>query len=142
MDTPYQLILDVWEGNPDIDPAVVVANGVTGVIVRINDINGGHHMDARFIDDWTLAKKFPVQAIYFVYNPWVSGQANYDWLMAHLPADYGRRRLFLDVEVRYSGISPATYAAGVARFLDLARAHFPATIYTCLLYTSPSPRDA
>ena len=130
MNPPYQLLLDIWEGNPDLDVAALKAAGVVGLIVRLNSMNGGHHMDERFTQNWELAKQFAVQSIYFVYNPWKNGRDNYDWLMAHLPADYGRRRLFPDIEVRYSGYAPATYAAETKKFMALTRANFPATRYS------------
>jgi hypothetical protein len=37
----YQVVLDVWQGNLDIDEDTLQAGGVAGLIVRINDINGG-----------------------------------------------------------------------------------------------------
>jgi GH25 family lysozyme M1 (1,4-beta-N-acetylmuramidase) len=127
---PYQIVLDIWEGNPDIDVPTLCENGVVGLIVRLNDMNGGHHLDAQFARNWALALQFPVQTLYFVYNPWVSGRANYDWLIAHLPADYGRRRLMIDVEVKYKDYAPATYAKEVAAFRALVNSICPETIYT------------
>lgn len=130
MNQPYQILLDIWEGNPDLDAETLKAHGVVGLIVRLNDMNGGHHMDERFEQNWALAKQFPVQTIYFVYNPWKNGQANYDWLKAHLPANYGQRRLMVDIEVNYPGYSPKIYAIEVERFKTLVNLRFPMAIYT------------
>lgn len=130
MERPYQLILDLWEANFDVDANALLVNGVVGLIARLNSMSGGHHMDAQFDRNWALAKRFPVQALYFVYNPWVDGQTNYDWMRAHLPADYGKRRIFVDIEVRYAGYPAATYARETAKFCALARAHNPVTRYS------------
>ena len=54
------------------------------MITRLNDINGGHHKDENFDKQWKQAQYF-LRAPYFVYNPWVNGKGNYDWLMANLP---------------------------------------------------------
>ena len=127
---PYQLVLDIWEGNPDLDVPTLLAVGVVGLIVRLNDMNGGHHMDERFEQDWATAKLFPAQTVYFVFNPWVSGRANFDWLMAHLPADFDGRRLMVDTEVKYPGYSPETYATELETFHALVDKVFPDAIYT------------
>ena len=116
-----QLLIDIWEGNPSLDADVLIAAGVKGCIVRLNDMSGGHHMDSMFAVNWAFAQQFDVSAVYFVYNPWVTGRVNYDWLTAHLPAGYNLR-LFADVEVRYEGYSPATYAAEVADFVNRCKA--------------------
>ena len=126
----YQIILDVWEGNPDLDAEALKTAGVAGLIVRLNDMNGGHHMDERFVQDWAFALQFPVQSIYFVYNPWVSGKANFDWLVAHLPSDFGNRRLLIDTEVKYPGYSPDVYAKETGIFYGLVGGRYSQAIYT------------
>ena len=126
----YQIVLDIWEGNDDLDVPTLKANGVAGMIVRLNDMNGGHHLDERFVKDWEIAKQFDTQTIYFVYNPWVSGRANFDWLVAHLPADFDGRRLMIDTEVKYPGYSPETYAKETGIFYALVAERFPQAIYT------------
>ena len=130
MNEPYELVTDVWEGNPDYDPDTLQANRIRAVIVRLNNMNGGHHVDAHFVSNWAKARTFPAQAIYFVYNPWVNGRANYEWLAAHLPRDYGGRRLLIDLEVRYPGYSAADYAREFAAFLELTAAAHPIAIYS------------
>ena len=130
MDKPYQLVLDIWEGNPDLDVQALKAAGVAGMIVRLNDMNGGHHMDERFGLDWATAKLFDAQSIYFVYNPWVSGRENFDWLVAHLPADFDGRRLLIDTEVKYPGYAPEDYAKETLIFYNLVSRRFPEAIYT------------
>ena len=123
----YQVLVDVWEGQVELDEAVLKAAGVAGIIVRLNDMNGGHHMDTGFTSQWEQAAGF-VRAPYFVYNPWVSGKANFDWLAASCPA--GVKRVFVDVEVIYSAVTPAQYGKELAAFLGLARGKWNITIYT------------
>jgi GH25 family lysozyme M1 (1,4-beta-N-acetylmuramidase) len=128
---PYQILIDMWEGNPDVDASVLLSQDVVGCVVRLNSMSGGHHKDERFEQNWALAKLFPVQTIYFVYNPWVSGQQNYLWLMTHLPADFGKRRILVDIEVKYPDYSPDVYAAEVAAFINLVnQAGYQIGIYT------------
>lgn len=144
MQKPYVLITDIWEGNPDVDPKVLMENEVMGMIVRLNDMNGGHHMDEAFEKNWANAKKFPIQALYFVYNPWKNGKENYDWLMSHIPLDYGKRRIFVDIEVRYPGYSPKTYGSETAAFMVMLRAKHKATRYSgggFLSILTPWPKD-
>lgn len=131
MKPPYQIVIDFWEGNPQILPTVLIEKGgVAGAIVRLNSMSGGNHMDDRFDENWAKAQLFEVQALYFVYNPWVTGRENFDWLINHLPLDYGTRRVFVDIEVRKSGYSPTTYGKEVAEFLRLLSAAHPVTIYS------------
>lgn len=127
---PYQIILDVWEANTDFDPKVLIENDIKGIIVRLNDMNGGHHMDVYFEENWEKAKQFPIQALYFVYNPWVDGKTNFDFLMKHLPSDYGKRRIFVDIEVRYKDYSPVTYRKETSIFCNLVRKTNPCTRYS------------
>lgn len=123
-----QIILDVWEGALDIDEPLLRAEGVVGLIVRINSISGGLHLDEAFHDQWAQAANF-LRAPYFVYSPWYSGAENWAWLRDHLPG-VGVTRVFADVEVRKPDYSPAEYAAQVAIFHDLYRAHYRPTTYT------------
>ena len=124
------LLVDVWEADILLDEAALVANNVAGCIIRLNDMNGGHHMDKNFIAQWAQAGAAGlIRAPYFVYNPWVDGAANHRWLMANMPASYAGR-VFVDIEVRYTGYSPQTYAAQVDNFMALLSRSHPATIYT------------
>jgi hypothetical protein len=130
MDGDYQLLLDVWEADVDLDVPTLLEKGVAGLICRLNDMEGGHHMDAQFPKLWAQAQQFPTQEIYFVYNPWVDGATNYNWLAGHLPAGY-QGRILHDIEVKYSGYSPAVYAANVAQFDNLCRPRWAQANYTC-----------
>ena len=112
------LVVDVWEGQLEIDEAVLKANGVAGIGIRINDINGGHHLDTGFAKQWGESAGF-VRFPYFVYNPWETGQANFDWLAANLPT--GQKSVAIDIEVRKPGYSASSYAGEVNRFLDLCK---------------------
>lgn len=112
------VVLDVWEGQLEIDEPVLKANGVAGIGIRLNDMSGGHHMDIGFVKQWAEAKNF-VRFPYFVYNPWVSGTANFNWLVANMPAEV--KTFAVDIEVRYSGITSQKYADEVRTFLALCR---------------------
>jgi GH25 family lysozyme M1 (1,4-beta-N-acetylmuramidase) len=126
----YQLLVDIWEGNLNLDLPTLLAAGVSGMIVRLNNMNGGHHKDSRFDENWTIAKQMPACTLYFVYNPWVDGKANYAWLAANLPADIGSRRIMVDIEVIKAGYSAATYRTQVMEFLRLITRTNPIAIYT------------
>lgn len=99
--------VDVWEGSLDIDESILLAAGIKYCIVRLNDMNGGHHKDANFDNQWEQSKPF-LRAPYFVYNPWQSGKINAEWLLDNLPD--GVSRIFPDIEVRKDGYSPEDYA--------------------------------
>lgn len=126
----YQIVLDIWEAVTNLDEKTLKDNSVTGLIVRVNDMFGGHHLDENFHALWDLAAKFPVRAPYFVYNPWVDGLANFNWLYANYPVGY-QGRTFVDVEVRYAQVSPSNYAAQVNNFLNAcAQKGWKISIYT------------
>lgn len=112
----YLIIIDFWEADTNLDVPRLKAEGVAGLIPRLNDMSGGHHMDANFTKNWDKANLFDVQMIYFVYNPWVDGRANYLWRKQHLPGDYGRRRGMHDIEVKYPNYSPITYGQEVRKY--------------------------
>jgi hypothetical protein len=125
------IILDEWQGNPNLNHPLLISSGVLGMIVRLNDMQGGHHLDKLFIQNWQLAQGYKAKAIYFVYNPWVDGVANYTWLKANLPAGY-KGRIFFDVEVAYPNYSPAEYAQELLTCILLTEKNNPITIYTGL----------
>lgn len=119
--------IDTWEGQLEIDEAVLKANGVAFMFIRLNDMNGGHHKDSGFDKQWNEAKNFH-RAPYFVYNPWVSGSVNYLWLQANMPAE--AKAVAIDIEVTYAGYPNASYAAEVKKFIALVRAKWNYVIYT------------
>lgn len=126
----YQIILDAWEGSGDIDEPGLVAEQCVGLIARVNDMRGGHHDDQYFRTQWEQSKIFPVRSIYFVYNPWVGGLANWQWLSSRIPKDCPPR-IFIDIEVRYMDYSPGAYSREVDTFLDkCTAAGFKPCIYT------------
>ena len=121
------LVVDVWEGQMEIDEAVLKANGVAGMGIRLNDMNGGNHLDTNFWNQWQQASNF-VRFPYFVYNPWVNGATNFAWLAVNAPV--GAPAIAVDIEVRMSGYSAATYAAEVAKFLTLCKSRWKMIVYT------------
>ena len=134
------LMIDVWEGQLEIDEVVLKANGVVGMGIRLNDMSGGHHKDTGFDKQWAEAAGF-VRFPYFVYNPWVDGAANFKWLAENCPA--GVKTVAVDVEVKKPGYSPATYAGELEKFLVLAGKKWKVIIYTAewfLPYISKWPK--
>ncbi|HEY6021772.1 MAG TPA: phosphodiester glycosidase family protein, partial [Candidatus Paceibacterota bacterium] len=121
------LVVDTWESGGEIDEALLLSEGVRGIFVRLNSITGGHHMDANFAVQWEQAVNM-VRVPYFVYNPWASGQANYDWLASHMPSCI--KAVAIDVEVVFEGYSPTTYAAEFGKFMALVKAHWNVMVYT------------
>ena len=120
--------LDVWEGSLDIDEALLLAEDIKFFAIRINDINGVHHMDVNFTNQWAQAVNF-LRAPYFVYSPWYTGIENYNWLKAHLPS--GVTKLFIDVEVKKTGYSSEIYADELQIFINRCKTDYPlTTIYT------------
>ena len=112
------LVIDVWEGSLEMDEAVLKANGVAGIGIRINDMNGGHHQDVGFKKQWAEAANF-VRFPYFVYNPWVDGEANFNWLLMNMPVE--AKSVAVDIEVKFTGITPAIYSREVTEFLALCK---------------------
>lgn len=136
------LVLDVWEGQLEIDEAELLVGGVDGIVIRLNDMNGGHHMDAGFAKQWVDVEMFE-RWPYFVYNPWVSGKENYDWLVKHMPA--GCPSVAVDVEVKKPGLNPVEYGLQLQEFMWKAEIHWQAHIYTgewFLPNVEPWPKDA
>jgi hypothetical protein len=141
MKEPYCLVIDTWEGQLEIDEAILLANNVAGMFIRLNDISGGHHKDKGFDKQWNEAKAF-CRAPYFVYNPWVPGSSNFLWLQSNMPAD--AKAVAIDIEVRMPDYSPAMYAQEVKKFIDLCRGKWNFAIYTgewFLSYLSTWPTD-
>lgn len=122
-----QLLIDTWEGQPKLPLDQLTSGNVAGVIMRLNDMKGGHHLDTLFTETWDYYKDF-LRAPYFVYNPWVSGTANYAWLRDHMPE--GCPCVMADIEVRYTDYSPDAYASQVADFISLAALKWTTKIYT------------
>lgn len=124
----FQIILDVWEGSLDIEEDTLLDAGVIGLFPRINDISGGHHGDENFLTQWKQTKSFPVRVPYFVYNPWVSGSANFEYLGKIMPKDAGA--VMLDIEVKYTGYTATKYAEEVGKFYELCKDDWTSFIYT------------
>lgn len=128
------LVVDVWEDQGSIDIPVLKANGVSGIMIRLNDMQGGHHMDSNFTKQW-LASEQLIRVPYFVYNPWSDGEINFMWLKSNMPPSV--KVIAIDVEVRYMGYSPNLYAAELLRFLSLCEGYGLKTI----IYTGQGSLD-
>ena len=140
----YLLLVDTYEAET-IDELALKANNVSGMIIRLNNMEGGHHLDANFTTQWKETGDVGLLRIpYFVYNPWVDGQANYEWFVKHMP--YEASAVMVDVEVVYPGYTPTKYAIEVAKFCQLIAPRWHFMIYTGegylgLLKTWPSDAD-
>ncbi len=123
----YLLGLDVWEGSLDIDEPVLLDAGVSYLGIRLNSIDGSTHLDKNFAQQWAQAERFR-RWPYYVYNPWLSGPANVEWMGDNLPP--GVKRVAIDIEVRRKDYLPATYADEVRRFMKLVKANWRPVVYT------------
>lgn len=125
----FQVVVDCWEGNKTLDTKTLLSAGVKGIVVRINDMNGGHHIDSNFAVQWAEAQNYPARTFYFVYNPWVSGQANYDWLFKNAPSDTPGM-VMVDHELTWQGSPPAVLAREFETFKNLVKQWKRLTTYT------------
>ena len=139
----YQILLDQWEGNLDIDDGLIKASGVAGVMSRINSTSGGHHMDGSFLKAWADSRIFDVRCPYFVYNPYVDGLANFNWLFPRIPGD-APKRIMIDIEILKAGYLPSSYAYQVSFLISkLQDAGYWPAIYSGLWFLgnlSPWPK--
>jgi GH25 family lysozyme M1 (1,4-beta-N-acetylmuramidase) len=128
--TGIVLATDIWAGQNDINEYAVQPFAPLQII-RINSIQGGHHLDSMYASYLAQAMEAGfLWTIYFVYNPWVDGVTNAKWLLANLPKNCPKRIMF-DVEVKYAGYSPKTYGSELQKCCDIIEAagYIP-TIYT------------
>lgn len=124
----YLLLVDTYEAH-STNEAVLKANNIAGMIIRMNNMEGGHQLDLTFTKQWKETAAAGLLRIpYFVYNPWVDGQANYEWFVKHIPYEAGS--VMIDVEVVFPGYSPAKYAAELKKFLQLVAPRWNYMIYT------------
>jgi GH25 family lysozyme M1 (1,4-beta-N-acetylmuramidase) len=139
----YQLLVDTY-GAQTIDEAVLKTDNVSGLIIGLNHIEGGHHLDPAFTTQWNEAGSAGLLRVpYFVYNPAVNGQVNYEWLVKHLPFETGA--VLLHIEAGFAGVSAEMYAAEVANFCLAVGARWHYMIYTAQDHLSllrPWPADA
>ena len=71
----YLLLVDTYEGERQINEAALIANNIAGMIIRLNHMAGGHHLDR--ISPYNgveTGEAGLLRVPYFVYNPWVNGQ--------------------------------------------------------------------
>ena len=135
------LLIDTWENLGAVDESLLKSKGVAGIGIRLNDITGGHHMDAAFVKQWDESRTL-VRFPHFTYNPAVSSQDNHDWLAANLPSD--AKSVAIDVVVPNGTLSPTKYAANLDIFLKLCAGNgWKTIIYTaawCLPFLSVWPK--
>jgi GH25 family lysozyme M1 (1,4-beta-N-acetylmuramidase) len=121
--------IDVWEGSLDINESIILEAGVKFVFIRLNDMNGGHHPDANFTTEWEQCESF-LRAPYFVYNPWVSGKVNAEFLLDTIPTEEVTK-VMDDIEVVKKDYPAADYAREVANYYLITSRYR----YTHVLYT-------
>lgn len=125
--TPFIIGVDVWEGSLEIDEPLITAAGVKFFIVRMNDISGGTHPDANFLNQWAQVENF-IRLPYFVYNPWETAIQNFNFLAAHMPA--GVKRVAIDIELKYAALPPSAYASAISHFIGMVKNLWQVVIYT------------
>ena len=124
----YQLLVDAYEAET-IKEDELTANNVAGVIIRLNHIGDRHHLDENFTAQWAETGTAGLLRIpFFIYSPWVDGQANYEWLVKHMPYEAGA--VMVGIVVADHDYSPDIYAAEVARFCELVSSRWNFMIYT------------
>ena len=124
----YLLLVDTYE-NETINEAALKSNGVVGMIIRLNHIQGGHHLDENFKNQWKEAGEAGLLRVpYFVYNPWVDGEANYNWFVRYVPYEVGA--IMIDVEVEFPNYPPNRYATELEKFCQLVAPRWNYMIYT------------
>jgi GH25 family lysozyme M1 (1,4-beta-N-acetylmuramidase) len=124
----YLLLVDTYEAKT-VNESVLKANNVAGMIIRMNHIWPELHIDNTFVQQWKeTGEAGLLRAPYYVYDPKVDGQANYDWLVKHLPFEAGS--VMVDIEVERPGYSPDKYAEEVAKFCALVKPRWNPVIYT------------
>jgi hypothetical protein len=85
--TEINLVMDIWEGDTGkLDPATLYANGVRGMIVRMNDTVDLLHMDEAFGAHWEMSEIF-YRIPYVVFAPWRTAIEQYQWIIANKPSE-------------------------------------------------------
>ncbi len=128
----YQLFVDTYQDGGNIDVGILAQNGVAGIMSRINDID---YSNGNFIPDTGFQAQYNatingglIPMIYFVYNPWRTGQQNFDYLQSVMPST--AKSVIIDIEVARLGYTPDAYATDVQTFVDLCNLHWNTAIYT------------
>jgi hypothetical protein len=91
------LVMDIWEGDAaKLDMPTLYANGVRGMIVRLNDTVDKLHFDEGFKAHWAASENF-YHIPYYVFGPWMTAIEQYQWIVTNCPADV--KVIALDVEL-------------------------------------------
>ena len=110
----YSIVVDCWEANVNLDEQTLLANGVRGLIIRMNDTVDREHLDENFNAQWAASSMF-YRMPYFVFAPWMTVQAQVDFIIANLPA--GCKSIALDVEVDAYTINPIKVAGDLCELM-------------------------
>lgn len=85
----YQLLVNT-HGAEAINEGELRSNQIAGMLIRINHIAEGHRLDENFTKQWSEAGAAGLLRIpYFIYNPNLDENRNYDWLVKHMPYEAG-----------------------------------------------------
>jgi hypothetical protein len=120
------IVLDVWEGQLECDEKEFHNGGVAGLNIRLNDTAGGLHKDQGFDKQWAEAESF-VRVPYYVYTPWETGKANFEWLAKNMPTCPA---VFPDTELAKAGYSQTTYGVEYNTFISLCQKEWKTIPYT------------
>jgi hypothetical protein len=130
----YQLLVNTYEKKA-IKEDDLSSNDVAGLIIRLNQSLDElrnkpteFQLDDKFVEQWVEAGNAKLLRVpYFVYNPYVDAQTNYEWFVKHMPYEAGA----VMVGIEGAGItSSINYANEVRKFCDLVKPRWNLMIYT------------
>lgn len=85
----YQLLVNT-HGSEVIKEDELRSNQIAGMIIRMNHIADGHRLDENFTRQWSeTGTAGLLRTPYFIYNPNLDENVNYDWLVKHMPYEAG-----------------------------------------------------
>lgn len=96
----YQLVIDLWKGDAlSVDFDALYLNGVRGVILRLNGIDGVLYKDSALVTAWQRAGETPLlRMVYPVYSPWHYAKAQSEWFKLNAPPEC--KAFALDAELK------------------------------------------
>ena len=128
MDNPT-LLVDIWEGQPNVDFQILKDNGIVGIIIAINKYTGALQFDSEFVKRYNQALSMGFSVIpYMVYSPYHTAQEYANWLFANIPSS--AKAVAIDTEIGKAGYSSDAYATEYAKFISIIKEKLHVVIYT------------
>jgi GH25 family lysozyme M1 (1,4-beta-N-acetylmuramidase) len=103
----YQIVLDVWEADVKLDEPVLLANGVKGLIIRMNETLNRERLDYNFKKQWGESAGF-YRGAYVVFGDWMTVEQQVKFVIDNRPIDC--HLIALDVECDANTINPVKVA--------------------------------